>query len=183
MGRVKSNHDPLRTVLTPLASAVILLVLTGWVGLAHQPEPEILSGGSGGSRNPRSAAHDHPDPKRNSSRLVERLGINASDPGLGRRWNLDRGPQEHHRNQPREISFVHPAQLWWDPRDATCAVRESNWRRTASHPDAHARTAVLCEPMLSGSNHHHSGGRHRMVDLGRNQRSRLSTPNFQTKLS
>ena len=44
MGRVKSNHDPLRTVLTPLASAVILLVLTGWVGLAHQPEPEVLSG-------------------------------------------------------------------------------------------------------------------------------------------
>ena len=34
MGRVKSNHDPLRTVLAPLASAVILLVLTGWVGLA-----------------------------------------------------------------------------------------------------------------------------------------------------
>ena len=44
MGRVKSNHDPLRTVLTPIASAVILLVLTGWVGLAHQPEPEVLSG-------------------------------------------------------------------------------------------------------------------------------------------
>jgi hypothetical protein len=44
MGRVKSNHDPLRTVLTPLASAVFLLMLTGWVGLAHQPEPEILSG-------------------------------------------------------------------------------------------------------------------------------------------
>ena len=44
MGRVKSNHDPLRTVLTPLASAVILLVLTGWVGLAHQPESEVLSG-------------------------------------------------------------------------------------------------------------------------------------------
>ena len=44
MGRVKTNHDPLRTILTPLASAVILLVLTGWVGLAHQPEPEILSG-------------------------------------------------------------------------------------------------------------------------------------------
>ena len=43
MGRVKS-HDPLRTVLAPLASAVILLVLTGWVGLAHQPEPEVLSG-------------------------------------------------------------------------------------------------------------------------------------------
>ena len=44
MGRVKSNHDPLRTVVTPLASAVFLLMLTGWVGLAHQPEPEILSG-------------------------------------------------------------------------------------------------------------------------------------------
>ena len=44
MGRVKSNHDPLRTVLTPLASVVFLLMLTGWVGLAHQPEPEILSG-------------------------------------------------------------------------------------------------------------------------------------------
>ena len=44
MGRVKSSHDPFRTVLTPLASAVILLVLTGWVGLAHQPESEVLSG-------------------------------------------------------------------------------------------------------------------------------------------
>lgn len=44
MGRVKSNHDPVRTVLTPIASAVILLVVTGWVGLAHKPEPEILSG-------------------------------------------------------------------------------------------------------------------------------------------
>ena len=44
MGRVKSNHDPLRTVLTPLASAVFLLMLTGWVGLAHQPESEVLSG-------------------------------------------------------------------------------------------------------------------------------------------
>ena len=44
MGRVKPSHDPFRTVLGPLASAVILLVLTGWVGLAHQPEPEVLSG-------------------------------------------------------------------------------------------------------------------------------------------
>ena len=44
MGRVKSNHDPLRTVLTPIASAVILLILTGWVGLAHKPEPEVLNG-------------------------------------------------------------------------------------------------------------------------------------------
>ena len=43
MGRVKSNHDPLRTVLTPIASAVILLILTGWVGLAHKPEPEVLN--------------------------------------------------------------------------------------------------------------------------------------------
>ena len=44
MGRVKPNHDPLRTVLTPIASAVILLILTGWVGLAHKPEPEVLNG-------------------------------------------------------------------------------------------------------------------------------------------
>ena len=44
MGRVKPSHDPFRTVLGPLASAVILLVLTGWVGLAHQPKPEVLSG-------------------------------------------------------------------------------------------------------------------------------------------
>ncbi|MEC7385944.1 MAG: hypothetical protein VYB14_07115, partial [Planctomycetota bacterium] len=40
---MKSNHDPLRTVLTPIASAVILLILTGWVGLAHKPEPEVLN--------------------------------------------------------------------------------------------------------------------------------------------
>tara|TARA_B100001121_G_scaffold238529_1_gene212224 strand:- start:403 stop:921 length:519 start_codon:yes stop_codon:yes gene_type:complete len=44
MGGVKSNHDPLRTVLTPIASTVMLLVLTGWVGLAHQPESEVLNG-------------------------------------------------------------------------------------------------------------------------------------------
>ena len=44
MGGVKSNHDPLRTVLTPIASAVLFLTLTGWVGLAHQPEAEVLSG-------------------------------------------------------------------------------------------------------------------------------------------
>ena len=44
MGRVKSSHNPFRTVLAPLASAVILLVLTGWVGLAHQPKPEVLTG-------------------------------------------------------------------------------------------------------------------------------------------
>ena len=44
MGRVNSNHDPFRTVLTPIASLVMLLVLTGWVGLAHQSQPEVLSG-------------------------------------------------------------------------------------------------------------------------------------------
>ena len=44
MGRVKSSQDPLRAMLTPLASAVMLLVLTGWVGMAHKPETGVLSG-------------------------------------------------------------------------------------------------------------------------------------------
>ncbi len=44
MGSVNSIHNPFRTVLTPIASAVMLLVLTGWVGLAHKTEAASMSG-------------------------------------------------------------------------------------------------------------------------------------------
>ena len=44
MGRVNSNPNPFRSVLAPIASAVMLLILTGWVGLAHKAEMESMSG-------------------------------------------------------------------------------------------------------------------------------------------
>ena len=183
MGRVKSNHDPLRTVLGPLASAVILLVLTGWVGLAHQPEPEVLSGALVVPALREALRMITLIPSEIHHDLLNALGSTLLTLALAGGGILIVVLKSTTEISPAKSRLFTLLSSWWDPRDATCAVRESNWRRTASHPYGHARTAVLCEPMLSGSNHHHAGGRHRMVDLGRHQRSRLRTPNFQTKLS
>ena len=44
MGRVKPATEPMRQVLTPIVSTVTLLVMTGWIGLAHKPEASDSSG-------------------------------------------------------------------------------------------------------------------------------------------